>query len=184
MSSLLIFVELVNYNSLSTVAPYNSKIVFFTGLGKIRSYSPRSYSSQVWAKYHPIRFKTVTYIYDWPKWWYTRESYSAQMLSMTLLFDEFDKIVIIILFWIIYLRIEWRPVCVHAAWTRLVTRQIYEARQFNSLNTRTDSRSNMSLSSCLLFTLMKQHLDMCTYKVETKQRRQWLASFDIAIHKR
>ena len=26
------------------------------------------------------------------------------------------------------LRIEWRPVCVHAIWTRLVTRQIHEAR--------------------------------------------------------
>jgi len=30
-----------------------------------------------------------------------------------------------------------------------------------------NSRSNMSLSSCLLFTLMKQHLDICTYKVVT-----------------
>ena len=37
--------------------------------------------------------------------------------------------------------------------------------KFNSLgNTLTNSWSNMSLSSCLLFTLMKQHLDMCTYK--------------------
>ena len=57
--------------------------------------------------------------------------------------------------------------------------------KFNSLkNTLTDSRSNMSLSSCLLLTLMKQHLDMCTYKVGTQQRRRWLATFDIAIHNR
>ena len=57
--------------------------------------------------------------------------------------------------------------------------------KFNSLrNTLTNSRLNVSLSLCLLFTLMKQHLDMCTYKVVTKQRRQWLATFDIAIHNR
>ena len=39
---------------------------------------------------------------------------------------------------------------------------------FNSLgNTLTDSRSNMSRSLCLLVTLMKQHLNMYTYNVET-----------------
>ena len=27
----------------------------------------------------------------------------------------------------VYIRIEWRPVCVHAIWTRLVTRHIHEA---------------------------------------------------------
>ena len=44
---------------------------------------------------------------------------------------------------------------------------------FNSLrNTLTDSRSNMSLSLCLLVMLMKQHLDMYTYKVKTQQRRR------------
>jgi len=38
--------------------------------------------------------------------------------------------------------------------------------KFNSLgNTLTDSRSNMSLSLCLLFMLMKQYLDMYIYKV-------------------
>jgi len=42
----------------------------------------------------------------------------------------------------------------------------------------------MSLSSCLLVVLMKQHLDMYTYKVGTQQRRRWLATFDIAIHNR
>ena len=42
----------------------------------------------------------------------------------------------------------------------------------------------VSLSSCLLFTLMKQHLDMYTYKVGTQQRRRCLATFDIAIHNR
>ena len=57
--------------------------------------------------------------------------------------------------------------------------------KFNSLkNTLTDSRSNMSLSSSLLLTLMKQHLDMCTYRVRTQQRRRWLATFDISIHNR
>jgi len=30
----------------------------------------------------------------------------------------------------------------------------------------------------------KQHLDMCTYKVRTQQRRRWLATFDIAIYNR
>ena len=40
----------------------------------------------------------------------------------------------------------------------------------------------MSLALCLLFTLMEQNLDMCTYKVGTQQRRRWLATFDIAIH--
>ena len=45
--------------------------------------------------------------------------------------------------------------------------------KFNSMrNTLTNSRSNMSLISCLLVTLMKQHLDMCTYKVETQHRRR------------
>jgi len=39
--------------------------------------------------------------------------------------------------------------------------------KFNSLrNTLTNSRSNMSLSSCLLVTLIKQHLDMYTYSSE------------------
>jgi len=45
-------------------------------------------------------------------------------------------------------------------------------------------RSNMSLSSCLLVTLMKQHLDVCTYNVGTQQRRQRIATYDIAIHNR
>ena len=45
-------------------------------------------------------------------------------------------------------------------------------------------RSNMSLSSCLLVTLMKQHLDVCTNNVGTQQRRQRIATFDIAIHNR
>ena len=55
--------------------------------------------------------------------------------------------------------------------------------KFNSLrNTLTNGRSNMSLSSCLFFTLMKQHSDMYTYKVETQQRRR--CTFDIAIHNR
>ena len=45
--------------------------------------------------------------------------------------------------------------------------------KFNSLrNTLTNSRSNMSLFSCLLFTLMRQHLDMCIYKVGIQQRRR------------
>ena len=57
--------------------------------------------------------------------------------------------------------------------------------KFNSLrNTLTISRSNMSLSSCLRVTLIKQHLDMCTYKVGTQHRRRRLATFDIAIHNR
>jgi len=38
--------------------------------------------------------------------------------------------------------------------------------------------------SCLLLTLMKQPLDMYTYKVETQQRRRRLATFDIAIYNR
>ena len=50
-------------------------------------------------------------------------------------------------------------------------------------NILTDSRSNMSLSLCLRLTIMKQHLDMCTYKVETQQRWRWLDTVDIAIHK-
>ena len=55
----------------------------------------------------------------------------------------------------------------------------------NSLrNTLTDSQSNMSLSLCLLFTLMNQHLDVYTYKVEIQQRKQWLAFVDIVIHNR
>ena len=37
--------------------------------------------------------------------------------------------------------------------------------KFNSLrNTLTNSRSKLSLSSCLFVTLLKQHLDMYTYK--------------------
>jgi len=36
----------------------------------------------------------------------------------------------------------------------------------------TKSRSNMSLSLCLPFTLMKQHLDMCKYKVGAQQIRR------------
>ena len=57
--------------------------------------------------------------------------------------------------------------------------------KFNSLgNTLTNSRSTMSLSSCMRFTLMKQHLDMYTYKVVTQQRRRWLVTFDIAMHNR
>ena len=57
--------------------------------------------------------------------------------------------------------------------------------KFNSLkNTLTNSRSNMNLSSCLRFTLMKLHLDMYTYKVGTEQRRRWLATFYIAIYNR
>ena len=35
-----------------------------------------------------------------------------------------------------------------------------------------------------LFTLMKQHLDMYTYKVGTQQRRERLVTFDITIHNR
>ena len=57
--------------------------------------------------------------------------------------------------------------------------------KFRSLrNTLTNSRSTMSLSSCLLFYVDEQHLDIYTYKVVTQQRRQWLATFDIAIHNR
>jgi len=57
--------------------------------------------------------------------------------------------------------------------------------KFNSLrNTFTNSRSNMSVSSCLLFMLMKQHLDMCPYKVGTQQRKRWVVPFDITIHNR
>ena len=57
--------------------------------------------------------------------------------------------------------------------------------KFNSLvNTHTNSRSNMSLSSCLLFKSIKQHLDMYTYKVVKQQRRRQLATFDIAIDNR
>ena len=45
-----------------------------------------------------------------------------------------------------------------------------EVGKFNSLrSTYTTSRSNMSLSLCLCFTLIKQHLDMCTYKAEMGQ---------------
>ena len=47
-----------------------------------------------------------------------------------------------------------------------------------------NSQSNISLSSCLLFTSMKQHLDMYTHKVGTQQRRRLLATFDITIHNR
>ena len=47
-----------------------------------------------------------------------------------------------------------------------------------------NSQSNMSLSSCLLFTSMKQHLDMYTHKVGTQQSRRLLATFDITIHNR
>jgi len=39
------------------------------------------------------------------------------------------------------------------------------------LDTLMNRRSNMNLSLCLLVTLMKQHLDMRTYKVG-KQKRQ------------
>ena len=42
----------------------------------------------------------------------------------------------------------------------------------------------MSLSSCLLFKSIKQHLDMYTYKVVKQQRRRQLATFDIAIDNR
>ena len=57
--------------------------------------------------------------------------------------------------------------------------------KFNSLrNTLTNNRSNMSLSSCLLFKSIKQHLDMYTYKVVKQQRRRQLATFDIAIDNR
>ena len=57
--------------------------------------------------------------------------------------------------------------------------------KFNSLrNTLTNNRSNMSLSSCLLFKSIKQHLDMYTYKVVQQQRRRQLATFDIAIDNR
>ena len=55
--------------------------------------------------------------------------------------------------------------------------------KFNSLK-NTNSRSNMSLSSCLLFKSIKQHLDMYTYKVVKQQRRRQLATFDIAIDNR
>ena len=34
---------------------------------------------------------------------------------------------------------------------------------------RITSRSNISLSLCLRFTLIKQHLDMCTYNTEKGQ---------------
>ena len=69
--------------------------------------------------------------------------------------------------------------------TGLCNKDYQDFRKFNSLrNTLTNSQSNMSLSSCLLFTLMKQHLDMYTYKVGPQQRRRWLATFDIAIHNR
>ena len=57
--------------------------------------------------------------------------------------------------------------------------------KFNSLrNTLTNNRSNMSLSSCLLFKSIKQHLDMYTYKVVKQQRRRQLATFYIAIDNR
>ena len=50
--------------------------------------------------------------------------------------------------------------------------------KFNSLgNTLTDSRSNMSLSLCLLITLMKQHLYRYTYKVETEQRETMTCNY-------
>jgi len=42
----------------------------------------------------------------------------------------------------------------------------------------------MSLSLWLPFTLMKQHLDMCTYKVGTQQRIRWMSTCEIAIHNR
>ena len=55
----------------------------------------------------------------------------------------------------------------------LCKKDYQDVGKFNSLgNTLTDSRSNMSLSLCLLITLMKQHLDRYTYKVETEQRRR------------
>ena len=45
-----------------------------------------------------------------------------------------------------------------------------EVGMFNSLrSTHTTSRSNMSLSLCLRFTLIKQHLDMYTYKADMGQ---------------
>jgi len=60
----------------------------------------------------------------------------------------------------LHLRIEWRHVCVHAIRSGLVKREIHEAtwnkvyQDFGMFNSLTDSRSNKSLSSCLLFTLM------------------------------
>jgi len=56
--------------------------------------------------------------------------------------------------------------------------------KFSLKNTLTNSRSNMSLSSCLLFYVDEQHLDMYTYKVGAQQRRRCLVTFDIAIHNR
>ena len=57
-------------------------------------------------------------------------------------------------------------------------------QDFGKFNSLRNTRSTISLSLCLLFTLLKQHLDMCTYKVETQPRRRWLATFDITIHNR
>jgi len=56
---------------------------------------------------------------------------------------------------------------------QLCNKDYQDIGRFNSMrNTLTNSRSNMSLSSCLLVTLMKQHLDMYTCKIETQQRRR------------
>ena len=57
-------------------------------------------------------------------------------------------------------------VIIHQEDLELCNKDYQDFGKFNNLRkTLTNSRSNMSLSSCLLFTLMKQHLDMCTYKV-------------------
>ena len=63
-----------------------------------------------------------------------------------------------------------------------------DCQDFGKFNSRlgnilTDSRSNMSLSSCLLFMLMRQHLDMYIYKVQT-QGDDLPLLFNIAIYNR
>jgi len=60
-----------------------------------------------------------------------------------------------------------------AAYLELCNKDYQDFENVDSLrNYLTNSRSNMSLSSYLLFTLMKQHLDIYTYKVGTQQRKR------------
>jgi len=56
--------------------------------------------------------------------------------------------------------------------------------KFNSLNYSYRQSVKYESFFVLAFYFDEQYLDMYTYKVETQQRRRWLATFDIAIHNR
>ena len=57
-----------------------------------------------------------------------------------------------------YLRIEWRPVCVHVIWTRLVIRQIGKRQQSRSY------RMNANRSSINTYIYIFQH-NLCLMQV-------------------